>query len=236
MSAGTFSRSTWTALGLIAAAVIVTVFFAWQIRSRAEQVADALAQAPLVTVATVPAQGTVRLEGEVLLVEPSVRAPLTGRPCAYYELELGGLQSGAGLRRKAQGRELRLADASGTALVRLEGITTVAPGSAPPRAVVAIDDAYCQQGTLAEIAPDRREAALLLLDVPAPAAGELAEIRYRECVLPAGARAAVAAEVTVQRGLVPRPPAHGAAPGRAGHVMLAPTPRQPLYIAVTAGE
>lgn len=227
MTAGGYSRGTWGALGLIAAAVIVTLLFTWQIRSRAEQVADALARAPLVAVADVPAQGTARVEGRAQLVEPSLLAPLSGRQCAYYELELVGLQGGAGLRRKAQGRAFLLADASGTALVRLEGSASTAPGSAVPSVVVAIDEVYCRQGTLAEISDARRDAALRLLGERAPIERELGEIRYRECVLPAGAAVAVAAAGTVQ---------HGRAPARAARVTLAATPRQPLYIAVTAGE
>jgi hypothetical protein len=235
MTAGSYSRATWTVLALAAAAVVVTLFFSWQIRSRAEQVADALAQAPLVTVAEIPAQGTARVEGRAQLTEPSLVAPLSGRQCAYYELELSGLKSGAGLRRKAQGRELLLTDASGTALVRLEGGAMLAPGSGAAVVVVAIDEAHCQQGTLAEIATDRRDAALRLLGVPAPAASEPGEIQYRECVLPAGARVAVGAA-----GSEPAPGYAGRTArgptAESARVILAATPRQPLYIAVSAAE
>lgn len=238
----TYSRATWTALGLIAAAVVVTLFFTWQIRSRAEQVADTLAQIPLVAVADVPAAGTARVEGQAQLVEPSLSAPLSGRACAYYEMELAGLKTGARLRRKAQGREFLLADATGTALVRLEASATAAPGSTAM--VVAIDDAHCREGRLVEIPADRRDAALRLLGEPAPAERDLGDIRYRECVLPAGARVAVAAAATAQHTPPPGPaqrtmaPRHAqrTPPGRAARVTLAATPQQPLYIAVSAAE
>jgi hypothetical protein len=229
MTAGTYSRATWTGLGLIAACVIVTLLFSSQIRSRAEQVADALAQAPLVTVADFPAEGTARVEGRMQLVEPSLIAPLSGQRCAFYELELGGLEGGARQRRKAQGRDFLLTDASGTALVRLES-AMIAPGSGMIGALVAIDEAHCRQGTLAEIAAEKRDAALRLLGERAPDA-ELGEIRYRECVLAPDASVAVAGA-----GLKGRPPGRGAAPGRAGRVTLAATPRQPLYIAVAGRQ
>jgi hypothetical protein len=232
MTAGTYSRATWTGLGLIAACVIVTLLFSSQIRSRAEQVADALAQAPLVTVADFPAEGTARVEGRVQLVEPSLIAPLSGQRCAFYELEvegLGGLDGGVRQRRKTQGRDFLLADASGMALVRLES-AMIAPGSGMIGALVAIDEAHCRQGTLAEIAAEKRDAALRLLGERAPDA-ELGEIRYRECVLAPDASVAVAGA-----GLKGRAPGRGAAPGRAGRVTLAATPRQPLYIAVAGRQ
>lgn len=241
----TYSRASWTALGLIAAAVVVTLFFTWQIRSRAEQVADALAEIPLVTVAdiaAVPAGVPARVEGQAQLVEPALIAPLSGQACAYYEMELSGLKTGARLRRKAQGREFLLADASGTALVRLAASATTAPGSTVM--LVAIDDAHCREGRLVEIAADRRDLALGLLGVTPPAESELAEIGYRECVLPAGARVAVAAAATAphtppsgpgQRTLAPRH-AQRTPPGRAARVTLAATPQQPLYIAVSAAR
>ena len=230
MTAGTYSTATWTGLALIAAGVIVTLLFSSQIRSRAEQVADAVAQAPLVTVADFPAEGAARVEGRVQLIEPSLTAPLSGQRCAYYELEvdgLGGLEGGARQRRKAQGMDFLLTDASGTALVQLES-AMVAPGSAMVGALVAIDEAHCRQGTLAEIAAEKRDAALRLLGERAPD-GELGEVRYRECVLAPDAHVAVAA---AGAGLHGRAPGHVAAPARAGRVTLAATPRQPLYIAV----
>lgn len=224
MTAGTYSRATWTGLGLIAACVIVTLLFSSQLRSRAEQVADALAQTPLVTVADFPAEGAARVEGRVQLVEPSLTAPLSGQRCAYYELAVEGLAGGARQRRKAQGVDFLLTDASGTALVRLES-AMVAPGSGMIGALVAIDDAYCRQGTLAEIAAEKRDAALRLLGERAPD-GELGEVRYRECVLAPDASVAAAGA-----GLHGHAPGRAAVPGRARRVTLAATPGQPLYIA-----
>jgi len=226
MTAGTYSRATWIGLGLMAAGVIVTLLFASQVRSRAEQVADALALAPLVTVAEFPAEGAARVEGRVQLVEPSLIAPLSGQRCAYYELALEGLGGEARKRRRAQGMDFLLTDASGTALVRLES-AMVAPGSGMIGALVAIDEAHCRQGTLAEIAAEKRDAALRLLGERAPD-GELGEVRYRECVLAPDANVAVAAARAGIQGLAP---GHAVAPGRAGRVTLAATPRQPLYIA-----
>ncbi len=231
MTAGTYSRATWTGLGLIAACVIVTLLFSSQLRSRAEQVADALALAPLVTVADFPAEGAARVEGRVQLVEPSLIAPLSGQRCAYYELAVEGLADGVRQRRKAQGTDFLLTDASGTALVRLES-AMVAPGSGMIGALVAIDDAHCRQGTLAEIAAEKRDAALRLLGERAPD-GELGEVRYRECVLAPDANVAVAA---AGAGLHGHAPGRAAVPGRARRVTLAATPRQPLYIAVAGRQ
>jgi hypothetical protein len=181
-----------------------------------------------VTVADFPAEGAARVEGRVQLVEPSLIAPLSGERCAYYELKVEGLGGPGGRqRRKAQGTDFLLADASGTALVRLES-AMVAPGSGTIGALVAIDEAHCRQGTLAEIAAEQRDAALRLLGERAPD-GELGEIRYRECVLAPDASVAVAA---AGARLHVHAPVRGAAVGRAGRVTLAATSRQPLYIAV----
>lgn len=222
MTAGTYSRGTWTALALIASGVIVTLFFATQIRSRAEQVTDALAQMPLVVVADVPTDGaTARVEGRVQLVGSGMVAPVSGEQCAFYEIELDGIGDGTRLHRKAQGRDFWLVDASGTALVRLES-AMVAPGSGMIGAMVAIDEARCRQGALAELAVDRQDAVLRLLGERVPD-GALGEVSYRECVLAADATATVAGAVLP-----------GRLPGRGGRerVLLAATPTQPLYIAV----
>lgn len=219
VSGGGFSRATWTGLALLGAAVIVTLLFSWQIRSRDQQIADALEAAPLVEIADFPATGYARIEGRVRLSGPALIAPFSGRRCAYYEIDVevedsSGAGAGTGHdapRRVSRGHGFELADATGVAVVRLRN------------AMVAIDDAHCQRGILADIPAGRRAALsvdehLVHLDGIDPA-----RVRFRECVLAAGARVAVA----------------GAAPmGRAGHgglILGLGQDQGPIYVGVAAG-
>jgi hypothetical protein len=224
MSARTYGRGTSIMLNLLTAAVIVTLFFACQTRSREDRVADGLAAAPLVMVADFPAQGTARIQGQIELVGPGLAAPVSGERCAYYELDLTGGRK-VGRRRRARGQAFLVADASGTALVRL-GDTVIVENTAAVAAMISLDKAHCRQGTLAELEVQKVWYVLGLFEEIARADSELAKIRYRECVLPGGARVAVAGAGTVQPGQ---------APGQAARLTLAATLFEPLYIAVTAG-
>ena len=194
MSAGGYSRATWAGLGLLGAAVIVTLFFSTQIRSRAEQVADALEAAPLVTIADFPATGYARIEGRVRLPASALTAPLSGVRCACYELEIeleNPPEDAAGARRRMSRRGVfELADATGKATVRLQN------------ALVAIDDAHCRRGTLADLPPGRRAALAAEEDLRHLDGIDPAAVRLRECVLPADAPVAVSAAA----GPGPAPP------------------------------
>jgi hypothetical protein len=189
VSAGGYSRATWAGLGLLGAAVVVTLFFSTQIRSRAEQVADALEAAPPVAIADFPATGYARIEGRVRLPPSVLTAPLSGVRCAYYELEIelsdaarDALEDFPGARLRTSRRAgFELADATGTATVRLQN------------ALVAVDDAHCRRGTLADL-PDHRRGALAAEEDLGYLAGiDPAAVRLRECVLPADVAVAVAA-------------------------------------------
>jgi hypothetical protein len=188
VSADGYSRATGAGLGLLGAAVVVTLFFASQIRSRAEQVADALEAAPLVAIADFPATGYARIEGRVRLPPSAPIAPLSGQRCAYYELEVeledtarDALGDAPGARRRTSRRvDFELADASGKALVRLQA------------ALVAIDDAHCRRGTLADLPSVRRAALTAGEDLGYLDGIDPAAVRLRECILPADAHVAVA--------------------------------------------
>ncbi|HWN67414.1 MAG TPA: hypothetical protein VNM90_07220 [Haliangium sp.] len=187
MSAGGYSRASWAMLGLLGAAVIVTLLLSWQIRSRAEQVADALEAAPLVAIASFPATGYARIEGRARLLEPALVAPLSGRRCAYYELDLELPESDdapggdAGRRRRmSQRRDFELTDATGKAVVRMHS------------AVVAIGDAHCRRGSLADVPANRRAALAVEEDLAYLDSIDPAAVRFRECALPADAQVAVA--------------------------------------------
>jgi hypothetical protein len=209
-----YSSATRAGLGLLGGAVAVTLFFSWSIRSRAEQVADALADAPPSTVAALAAAGHARIEGQARLVAPLL-APFSGRRCAYYELEIErgpASDPGDAVRRASAGTDFLLVDATGEAVVRVG------------RAMIAIADAHCVRGTLDGIAPERRAALTAvpgLEELGRLDARALAAVRVRECALPADARVAVAGVADA---------AHGRA-GK-GRPSLGSTPQGPLYIAV----
>lgn len=220
MSEGGYSRATGATLGLLGAAVVVTLFFWSQIRSRAEQVADALEAAPLVAIADFPANQHARIEGRVRLLEPALIAPLSGRRCAYYEVEVevdpdvasaveGGPGGGAASarRRTSRRRDFQLADATGTAMVRLHS------------AMVAIDDAHCRRGTLADLPAGRRAALAVEEDLGHLDGIDPAAVRFRECALPADAQVAVAGV---------------AGPGRAARSSLVLGVHGPSYVGVPA--
>lgn len=181
MSVG-FGRATWTMLGLLAAAVLVTLLLAIQIRTRAEQVADAFEAAPLVAIARFPATGYARVEGRVRLGVPALVAPLSDRRCAYYEIHVevdGGKLAGAS-RPVSRGRDFWVEDDTGAALVYLRN------------AVVALDGAHCVRGVLADLPAIRRSALAREQDLGHIDGIDPARVRFRECALPAGARIAVA--------------------------------------------
>jgi hypothetical protein len=207
VSTGGFSRATWASLGLLGAAVVVTLFFATQIRSRAEQVADALAAAPLVAIAEFPATGYARIEGRVRLPPSAPTAPLSGVRCAYYELELEDPPEDTpwARRRTSRRTDFELADATGKATVRLHN------------ALVAVDDAHCRRSTLADLPAHRRAALTAEEDLGYLAGIDPAAVRIRECVLPADAPVAVSAE---------------AGPGRASPGRLVLGTHGPSYVGV----
>jgi hypothetical protein len=193
VSGGGYSRATWTGLALLGAVVVVTLLLSWQIRPRDEQIADALEAAPLVAIADFPATGYARIEGRVRLFGRALTAPFSGRRCAYYEIDVevedapaGGpgdqpADSGDNASRRASRRhDFELVDATAVAVIRLRN------------AMVAMDDAHCQRGILAHI-PASRRAALSADEHLAHLDGiDPARVRFRECVLPADARVAVA--------------------------------------------
>lgn len=213
--AGGYSRAAWAALALLGAAVAVTLFFATQIRSRAEQVADALEAAPRVAIADFPATGYARIEGRVRLLRSALVAPLSGRRCVYYEIdvEVEGRagDGGAARRRASRAHDFALDDPTGAAVVRLH------------RALVAVDEAHCQSGILAELPPRQRAALAVEEDLGHLDGIDPGAVRVRECVVPADARVAVAGV---------------ASSGRAGSAgLILGNAQAPIYVGVmTAGE
>lgn len=206
-------RGTWAGLGLLGAAVLVTVLVPWQIRSRDEQVADALEAAPRVAIAAFPASGYARIEGRVRPSGPALSAPLSGRRCVYYEIEIevaGQGNAGDARRRTSRGQSFELADATGTAVVWMRN------------AFVDTGEAQCQRGVLADLAPRRRAALSTQEDLGHLDGIDPATVRFRECVLPADAHVAVAGVAGTRR----------AGPG--GPILG--QGQAPVYVAITAGN
>jgi hypothetical protein len=206
-----FGRATWAMLGLLGAAVLVTLLLPWQVRSRAEQVADALEAAPLVAVAAFPAAGHARIEGHVRLPGTTLIAPLSGQRCGYYELDIevdGQDAAGHARRRASRVQSFELADATGSAVVLMRN------------ALVAIDGDLCRRGVLADLPRARRAALSVTEDLGHLDRIDPATVRFRECVLPAGAHVAVAGVAGTRRA------------GRSGLILGAG--QAPIYVAVSA--
>ncbi len=172
--ASPYSRALSSLIGLLAGAIIVTLMLTWWARTSRPR-GTASTPAPATTVAGFPAgrAGTVR--GRVGAIGAVVSAPLTGRRGVYYELDIEPLE-GEPVRER-HGREFSLDDGTGVARIRLDG-ATVTPA-----------EPACVRGALAEVAGSPGASAVLRrLEL---SASELTALRFRECVLPVGARVSV---------------------------------------------
>lgn len=200
MSVTGHGRGLGAAVGLVIAAVVLTLLVPAQIRSRAERVADALASAPAVPVAEIPAGTTARIHGRVRLGRQALVTPLSGRRCAHYELALEGPDRTV---RQADSRDFSVEDATGVARVVTRGAT-----------IAVTRAAHCVSGTLARARPGIDTGEILRSHGWTGA--DPGQVRYRECALVDGARVAVAG--TSARGASRGRVILRAAPGRQLHV------------------
>jgi hypothetical protein len=115
---------------LVGAGLLVALIAAgaWALSDRSPRETDGLAPTPI---AEAPEGERVKLVG---VVEPDgepLRAPLSGRSCAYYAVLVeegheGPIGTWRTVAREQAGRRFRLRDASGSALVELQGANATA--------------------------------------------------------------------------------------------------------------
>ncbi|ACY14945.1 hypothetical protein [Haliangium ochraceum] len=201
---------TWMVAAVLGAGALLTWCLIGQVRSRGDIVADTLAQTPRTPIAAFSPGERGRIEGRVRTLGPGLRAPVSGRASVFYELWLEGPEGGAPVR-VSERQDFALEDEGGVALVMVQGALITAEGypdePAPTGAGTGTGDAEvpaCMEGQLSDIAPSPTLRSLL--DARGFASAPLAEIAYRECVLAAGAQAAIAGEA------MPRGSTSGPAP------------------------
>ncbi|MBK9033024.1 MAG: hypothetical protein IPL61_17440 [Myxococcales bacterium] len=166
MSIGLFLVVAMLALGSAAASVRVR---------RARRLARTVTRA---TIATAAEGGSVRVVGAVVATHATLTAPMTGRRCAGYEVEIalyvGGRAPWSLVALERRSSDLVIADATGVAIVELAG-------------AVIDDEVSLRIGHAGAATPDML-ALCARVDAPPPGRGRL---RYQERALEVGAEVAV---------------------------------------------
>jgi len=86
--------------------------------SEPRKVRRALKEAPLVAIAAFPDGGTARVAGRATPIQPALTAPLSGRPCVYYEVIVDEYDEGwSRLVHEAAGVRFAIEDDTGRAIV-----------------------------------------------------------------------------------------------------------------------
>jgi hypothetical protein len=179
----------------------------------------ALRRLPLTPIADAAAGAWVRVGGTVEVLGAPLRAPLSGRACAYYEVRVEQkISAGRSTRwitraAEADGREFAVRDAGGRAIVRLREAE-----------LALVDDIDRRSGLWREPTPDL-EAFLAARGIAGKGRWSNPTLRYREAVLEPG-------EVVGIAGLASREPAP-TADGDGGGYRDAPTV---LVLASTKGR
>jgi hypothetical protein len=211
-------------LFLLGVGVLVTIAVLGAFFSRDARVKRALRKAPLHTTASFPPDAVATVQGTVCyLGDAPLIAPLTGRPCAYYEAIVeeyrSSGRSGSWYRviQEHQGQDFLLDDGQGTARVSMAAAT-----------VALAKDAHFRSGLFQDATPVLEE---FLARHGRQSQGWLfnKNLRYREGVIEAGELVAVCGQG--QREADPTP---GAATGgyreTPTRLVLAPSPSMPLYV------
>ncbi|ACY12840.1 hypothetical protein Hoch_0199 [Haliangium ochraceum DSM 14365] len=171
---------------------------------------------PLTTTRSFDERAVGRLVGDVRAIERALRAPLSGRPCVYYWVELS-VYEGRFRRRlcgEERGRSFALDDGHGSALL----------DPADAELVIGERSRYCD-GLGADAAEVQAFLARHACECPPPLRASLVAV---EMVLEPGARVAV-----IGRGVRESDPDPRAARGyrdSGERVVLSSTPREPVRV------
>lgn len=206
-------------IGAVFAVGILLLLVLPPLYSRTARIQRALRRARPCTTASFDERSVGKLRGTVRCVNEPLRAPLSGRPCAYYEVVIEVLTSLDGsvrnVARAQGGRDFLVQDAHGVALVKLPRAQVLAadsfapgPGGPAPGALAAF--------LLRNVAPARHWS----LDHP---------IRCRERIVAEGDPVVVCGRGTRE----PDPDPHavrGDYRARATRLVMSASDRAPLYV------
>ena len=163
----------------IAAGVVVLFVVLWYF-SPAQRILRTLRNTPVVPIRDVPEGTPARITGQVALWGNPLQAPLSGRPCAYYEVTVEQHRSNGKrshwhqILREVQGVPFIVRDGTGTAIID------------PAGAKITIHmDATSRSGTLDDATP-QEEALLARHNLRSQGWVFNKQLRYREGVIEPG--------------------------------------------------
>jgi len=128
---------------LIGAALLIPMGLAARHWSRDARLKRALRRAQPATIAEFPERGAARITGRIRLVEEPLVAPLSRRPCAYFEVVFRS-PSPNPPRREAERRDFVIEDDTGAALVRIAGARVAVVMDGHRRAVAVEGEAVTE--------------------------------------------------------------------------------------------
>lgn len=207
---------------LVVCAGAVLVHFGAKYLSAQATLRRRVKEAPLRTTADFPentvgtVQGKLRYLGEAPLV-----APLSGRPCAYYEVivEQGGFnKEWKEIIRESDGDDFLLEDEHGLARVHMEDCE-----------VLVSEDASFRSGTFQDATPELEAFLAEHGHTTSTDLGFNKTLRYREGVLEAGETVAVCGMGTREVDPDPRT-ARGGYRENASRLVLSASDEMPLYV------
>ncbi len=213
-------------MNVIIAAVILFVLgavIAGYYFSRDNRIKRAMRAAPLVAARDFQGDQLARLQGTLRYATEPLTAPLSGRSCALYVVQVEEYRSNGKsgswheIIREEEGREFFLDDDSGSAFVRPDGADTV-----------LVKDAHFRSGTLNDATPGL-EAFLNRNGTKSTGWLFNRSLRYKEGVLEAGELVAVCGRGVREADPDPRS-AQGGYRESATRVVLSQSLHAPLYI------
>jgi hypothetical protein len=209
---------------LIGVAILVAIAVAGAFFSHDARVKRALRKAPLATTRTFPPNTVATVQGTVCLLDGApLVAPLTGRPCAYYEAIVEEYRS-TGKRgswypviREQQGQDFLLDDGQGTARVIMAHAS-----------VALVKDTHFRSGLFQDATPVLEQ---FLARHGRQSQGWLfnKNLRYREGAIEAGELVAVCGAGVHEPDPDPRA-ASGGYREQAMRLVLTARPDAPLYV------